>query len=122
MWNKICDDATIIEEGVVSCLTLPIAFPPSRVRVQTNERNWSRVNNGLEKFSQVDEWTAIVTKATISGTPANKITYEGYFPASSLIEGFKASASFRGYVATTSAFNATRVELMFPQGLPTVIE
>jgi hypothetical protein len=82
-WTRICDDITFVTYGTLTCTTRAMEVPPSNLRVKVsgggkigcvNDADY----NGNCRFQQLSTaMTPVVTKATIYGSPTNRIKFEG---------------------------------------------
>jgi hypothetical protein len=62
--------------------------------------------------------TPVVTKATVSGSPANMITFEGTGFTSQVPSGMTVFSYYRGVKGTATSTTDTLVEVAFTDGVP----
>jgi len=126
-WTKISDYCTIVENGVMTCVTLPMDVPSSPIRVVNTDRKWAAVKvpggvNFRYKQRGPGEMTPEVSSAVIEGTPANKIRFTGIGFVNRVAEGASATGYFRGHVATEVSRTNAEVVVAFTHGVPLLFE
>ena len=127
-WTLLCDEVTIVENGVMTCLTLPADIGLHKIRVVDKTRKWQHAKSqGANiKYKQTfNEWnpSPVVNKAVIEGTPANIIRFKG--------KGFRdaipskdavVTGHFRGHVASEVSVTDTEAVVYFLNGVPLTLE